>query len=108
MSAPPILDREAFQTLLANAFAIQESGIDTQVFLALSKVQRSIASDTPNLDQVVHFIAEQACRVSDATGIAVALLKDGQLVYLVGIGSAATYVGQHINAVLNTPAHKTG
>jgi len=107
MSAPPGLDRESFQTLLANAFVIQESGIDTQLVLALTEVQRLIASDKPDVDQVIHLIAEQARRVSGAAGIAIALLKEGQLVYLVGIGSAATYVGQHMNAVLNTPAHKT-
>ena len=39
MSAHPSLDRESFQTLLASAFAAQESGMNKQSFSVLIELQ---------------------------------------------------------------------
>jgi hypothetical protein len=103
MSAHSRLDRESFQMLLANAFTVQESGMDTQSLFALVEVQRSIVTGDPDVERTMHLIAELALNVANATGIAIALLKAGQLVYRAGSGSAATYVGRHVTAVLNTP-----
>lgn len=104
MSAQSSLDREAFQTLLADAFAVQESGMDIQSLSALVEIQRSIATGDPDADRGMHLIAECARNVANATGIAIALLEADQLVYRAGSGSASAYVGQHMTAVLNVSA----
>ena len=104
MSAQSSLDREAFQTLLADAFAVQESGMDIQSLSALVEIQRSIATGHPDADRGMYLIAECARNVANATGIAIALLEADQLVYRAGSGSAAAYVGQHMTAVLNVSA----
>jgi hypothetical protein len=50
-------------------------------------------------------VADRSQNVANATGIAVALLKAGQLVYRAGSGSAAAYVGRRVTAVLSVSAH---
>jgi GAF domain len=100
MSVRYNLDRESFQSLLASAFAVQESGINAQSRSALAEVQRLIAT-APDVDQALHLIAEGARKVAHATGIAIALLKADQLVHRAGSGSAANYVGREIKAVLS-------
>jgi len=105
MSAHSTLDPESLQRLLASAFAVQESGMDTQSLSALVELQQSIATGECNLDGAVHLIAERARNVANATGIAIGLLKGDQLVYGAGSGSAATYVGRHVMATLSVSAH---
>jgi hypothetical protein len=87
MNAHSRLDRESFQALLANAFAVQESGMDSQSLSALVEVQRSIATGEPNVERTLHLIAELALNVANAAGIAIALLKADELVYLAGSGT---------------------
>jgi hypothetical protein len=108
MSMHPNFDRESFQTLLASAFAVQESGIDTQSLSALVEVQELIATGSFDFSGVLDLIADRARIVAGATGVAIGLLKANQLVYLAGSGSAAKYVGQHVTAVLSVSAHKGG
>jgi hypothetical protein len=105
MSAHSSLDRKSFQTLLANGFAVQESGMDTRLLSAIVEVQRSIATGEADADRAMHLIAELALNVGNAAGIAIALVKADQLVYRAGSGSAACYVGRHVPAVLNTSTH---
>jgi len=100
------LDREAFQTLLATAFAVQESGINSQSRSALVEVQGSIAKGEPDFEEILDLIADRARIVAGATGIAIGLLKADQLVYRAASGSAAKCVGRHVNAVLSMSAHK--
>jgi hypothetical protein len=99
-------DRELFQTLLANAFAVQESGINTQSLSALVEVQELIAKGGPGFAEILDLIADRTRRVGGAAGILIGLLRAGQLVYLAGSGSAANYVGRHVAAVISTSAHK--
>ena len=49
----------------------------------------------------MHLIADCARNVAGATGVAIALLEKDQLVYRAGSGSATTYVGQRLTAVLS-------
>lgn len=49
----------------------------------------------------MNLIADRARNVASATGIAIALLENNQLVYRAGSGSATTYVGQRLTAVLS-------
>ncbi len=94
------LDRESFQTLLGNAFAVQESGLNPQILAAFVEIQQFISSSEFDLDRAIHMIADCALRVSNATGVAIAQMVGEELVYRAGIGSAAENVGHRIPAVL--------
>ena len=106
MSTPTGVNRESFQRLLASAFAVQQSGMDTRSLSILLDLQQTIARGKLNADQVLHLIAEGAQNVAHASGVAIALLKGDQLVYRAGSGSATSYVGQRMTAVLNVSRHK--
>ena len=104
MSPQSSLDRESFQQLLAAAFAVQESRMDTQSLSAVIQIQRLIAAGDPDVDRAMHVISEQTRNVANATGVAIGLLQGRQLVYRAGIGSAAPYVGRHVAATLSVSA----
>jgi hypothetical protein len=104
MSPYSSLDRESFQQLLANAFAVQESQMDSQSLSAIVEVQRLIAKGELDVDGAMHLIVECARNVANATGVAIGLLKGDQLVYRAGSGTAATYVGQRRMVTLTVPA----
>jgi hypothetical protein len=106
MSSHSNLDRESFQELLANAFAVQESGLDTRALATVVDLQRLIATGDPDVDRAMHLIAESARNVANATGIAIALLKGDQLVYRAGSGSGAPFVGRHVTAILSVSEQK--
>jgi hypothetical protein len=105
MSTQFSIDRESFQKLLADAFAVQESGLDTQSLSAILELQRSIATGEPDVDRTINQVADHARNVANATGIAIALLRGDRLVYQAGSGSAATYVGRHLTATLSATTH---
>jgi len=100
MSSHPSLDPESFEAFLANAFEVQQSGLDPQSLYAVLGVQRFIATPEFNADRALHLIAGCALKISNASGIAIALLESNQLVYRAGSGSAAIQVGRHVPAVL--------
>jgi hypothetical protein len=104
MNAPSSFDRESFQKFLANAYAVQESGLDRQWLSAIVELQRSIATGEPGVERAMHLIADRARNVANAAGIAVALLKGDQLIYRAGSGSAADYVGRGVTAFLSASA----
>jgi hypothetical protein len=99
------VDRESFQQLLASAFAVQESEMDSQSLSAIVEVQRSIANGEPDVDGDMHLVVNCARKVANATGVAIALLKGDQLVFRAGSGSAASYVGRRVMAILSVSAH---
>ncbi len=99
------LDRDAFQQLLASAFAVQQSQMDIQSLSAMVETQRLIAKKELDVDGAMHLVVECARNVANATGVAICLLKGDQLVYWAGSGSAAPYVGRHVMATLSIPAH---
>jgi hypothetical protein len=99
-------DRELFQTLLASAFAVQESGINTQSLSVLVEVQELIAKGGPDFAEILDLIADRARTVAGAAGILIGLLRANQLVYLAGSGSAAKYVGRFVAPVISVSAHK--
>jgi GAF domain-containing protein len=101
MSAHVPPDWESFQTFLANAFAVQKSGLDSRSLSALVEVQHFIGTGEFSLDQALHLVADRALNVSSASGIALALLDANQLVYRAGSGTAAMDVGRHVPAVLS-------
>lgn len=104
MSTNSSLDRESFQQLLAAAFAVQESRMDTQSLSAIIEIQRLITTGDLDVDAAVHVIANHARSVANAAGVAIGLIQGHQLVYHAGIGSAAPYAGRHITATLSVSA----
>ncbi len=104
MNTRPTLDRESFQKLLANAFAVQNSQLDPQSLSAVIEIPRLIQSGQLDLDGTAQLIADCARDVADATGICIGLLKGNQLGFRAGSGTGAAYVGQHVMASLTVSA----
>ena len=73
--------RESFQTLLSSAFAVQESGMDTQSLSVVVELRRLITTFESDFDTVMQLVADRARKISNATGVGIALLEAGQLVY---------------------------
>jgi hypothetical protein len=105
MTAQSTPDPESFQKILSNALIVQESGMDAESLSAIVELQRSIATGKLDVDGAMNLIAARARKVSNATGIAIGLLKGDQLIYRAGSGSASTYVGQHVVATLCVSSH---
>lgn len=104
MDTRPTLDRESFEKLLANAFAVQNSHLDRQSLSVVIDVERLIQKGKLDLDGTVRLVADYARNVADATGICIGLLKGNQLVFRAGSGSGAVYVGQQVMASLTVSA----
>jgi hypothetical protein len=101
MSSHSRLDPESFQNLLADAYVVQESGIDTRSLSAVLELQGLMAESELDLDHAMPLIAERARNVAQATGVAIAILQGDQLVYRAGSGSSAAYVGRRVTAILS-------
>src|ERR1700757_2647730 len=97
--------REPFQTLLSSAFAVQERGMDSQSLSAIVELRRLITNVDSDFDTVMQLVADRARKISNATGVGIALLEAGQLVYRAASGSAAAYLGTHLMAVLSASSH---
>ena len=95
------VDREAFEALLANAFAVQQSGLDGEALSSLVEIQQFIASEKFDLNEAMRMISNRTLNLSNADGVAIALLDGNELVYLAGAGSAAKDVGSHLAATLH-------
>ena len=100
MNTPSGSDPDIFQQLLADAFAVQESQINSQSLAAIMEVQRSVASGKLELDGAMSRMVESARGVANATGVAIALLKGDQLTYRAGSGSSADCSGRQVTASL--------
>ena len=105
MNSHSRLDREWFQTLLSNAFTVQESGLETQSLSAFVEIERMIAAKQPDVDRAMQRTADRARAIANASGVAIALLQRDQLVYRAGSGSAAQNMGRQLPAVLSVSAH---
>jgi putative methionine-R-sulfoxide reductase with GAF domain len=104
MNTSSSLDRETFQQLLASAFAVQESQINSQSLSDIMDVQRSVARGKLDLDSTMRHIVESARKVANAAGVAIALLNGDQLTYRAGSGTSASCIGQHVMALLTVSA----
>lgn len=98
-------DFESLQKVLADAFVVQESEIEARSLCAVVQLQGLIAMGELHLDQAMTLIADRACSVANATGIAIALLSGDQLTYRAGSGSSADRLGRHVTAVLSISRH---
>lgn len=106
MSHFSTLDRESFQKLLANAYAVQQSQMDSQSLSSIVELQRLITGGDLDVDGALHLIVERTQNVANATGVAIGLLKGDQLVYRAGSGSAAPYTGRSVTARLVVSAER--
>jgi len=105
MSTHSSLDPERFQKLLADAFVVQESGIESRSLADLVELRGRVATGELDVDGAMPLVADRARNVANATGIAIALLKGDQLVYRAGSGSSAACVGRHVTAILSASKH---
>ncbi len=120
MSISSSFARESFQKLLASAFVVQEY-LESQKAKrsavagpakpaingpkdAIVEIQELIGTGDLNVDDAMHVIADRARKVANAPGVAIALLKGDELVYRAGSGSAATYIGRQVKAMLSLSA----
>jgi putative methionine-R-sulfoxide reductase with GAF domain len=108
MNAFSNLDRETFQQVLASAFVVQESQIDRKSLSAVMELEQLVARGELDLDGAMYQVAECARNVANATGVAIALLKGGQLIHRAGSGSAASDIGRQVTAALTVSAHVDG
>jgi hypothetical protein len=108
MSPNSGLDRQAFEAFLANAFAVQQSGLDPQALSAVMEVQRFITISKFKVDEALSLIVDSLLRVSNASGVAIARLEGHQLVYSSVSGSAGTEIGRRLPAVLSACAQGEG
>lgn len=101
MSTHYSLDRESFENFLANAVAVQKSGLDTRSLSAIIEIQQFMACDEFDLDRLMQMIADRVLQLFNASGTAIALLDSNELVYRAGAGNAAKELGRRVAAVLN-------
>jgi putative methionine-R-sulfoxide reductase with GAF domain len=94
------LDLESFQSLLSDAYAVQESGVSAVWLTPVIELQRKIAIGELDVDRAIDLITVGAQDVANATGIVIGLLKGDQLVYRAGSGSGVAYVGKHVMSTL--------
>ena len=102
MSNGSNFDPEPLQTLFASASMVQGSGMEPQVLARIMEIEDSIEAHEFDLNSILEVIAEQVRTLSRADGVAIALLRRGQLMYGAGCGSAASYVGRSVAATLST------
>jgi hypothetical protein len=101
MSRNSRFDPEPLQSLFANAYAVQESGIDTDALRAIVEIQGLIDVNDSYPDAAVRLAAEKARSLANADGTAIGILKQGRLVYEAGSGTASHYVGRSVDATFS-------
>jgi putative methionine-R-sulfoxide reductase with GAF domain len=65
---------------------------------ALSQLKERIATADQRLDHLLANLADSACRLTGATGAAIAMWKDGAMVCRARSGDTAPALGAHLNA----------
>lgn len=104
MNPDSSFDRESFQSLLANAYSVQQSGMDPESLAAIIEIQRVVTADDVDAVYAMNLVAERARLVANASGIGVALLDGNHLVHRAGSGAALQHVGSQLAAVLSIAA----
>jgi hypothetical protein len=105
MSTDSSPDRESFQHFLANAFAVQESEMDSESLSAILEVHRLVTRGELGVDGAMHLIVDSARDVANAAGVAIGLLEGDQLIYQAGSGCSSTYIGSRVTASLTASAN---
>jgi putative methionine-R-sulfoxide reductase with GAF domain len=105
MNTHQSFDRESFQSLLANAFSVQQSGMAPESLAAIIEIQRVVTGDGVDAGYAMNLLAERARGVAGASGIGIAVLEGNQLVHRAGSGTALENVGSQLTAVFSSAAH---
>jgi hypothetical protein len=96
------MDSDPLQNLLADAFAVQESGIRPDCLADLVHLEQSIEKNDFDLLDFMQRIAERARSVAQASGTAIGSIEADELVYQAVTGSAASYNGRRVIATLTS------
>lgn len=101
--ASPFLDEATFQQILQAAYIIQEQNdrrreaqpkLDAAATLAvIAETQELLYSQLYDVNAAACLISERLEKVTNATGVAVALIEDDQLSYCAALGSFASLAG---------------
>jgi GAF domain-containing protein len=106
----PVLDEASFQQLLAAAYVLQQAaGVDaheviphevqidySQTFTYIADTQYQIQTRQLDLPAAAMLIAEQVEKITKASGIAVGIVEQDQLIYWAGTGTAAGEIGSRV------------
>jgi hypothetical protein len=98
-------DRDTFQQFLANAYAVQQSSIDSRSLSALMELERLQSRGELDTDATLLRIVDSASSVANANGVAIALLSGDHIRYRTAIGTAASYIGRQVAASLTADNH---
>ena len=101
MKAHDSLNQESLQQFLADAFAVQNCGLDRESLYDLIELERFTATDDFDEVRALQLVAERTLKVANAGGVSIAVLQGNELVYRAGSGSAASDVGHRVPAVLS-------
>jgi putative methionine-R-sulfoxide reductase with GAF domain len=111
----PVLDRESFQQLLEAAYVLQEQNDRlqasgkrpdfTQAMSELVEIQHLIQSHPRELSSSSSLIAARAQKFTGASGAAVGVVKDDELIYKSAIGIAAEDSGMPVPIAASLSAH---
>ena len=105
MNTHQSFDRESFQSLLANAFSVQQSGMAPESLAAIIEIQRVVTGDGVDAGYAMNLLVERARGIANASGIGIAVLEGNQLVHRAGSGTALENVGSQLTAVFSSAAH---
>jgi putative methionine-R-sulfoxide reductase with GAF domain len=101
MSAHSCSDHEPFESLLANAFLVQQIAADARSGAAVTELLHLVRAGKVDFNSATDLIAELARDVANAAGVAVGILNGDQLLYQSGSGRAADLVGRKVMATLS-------
>lgn len=79
MSSNPTIDRDFLQKVLASAFVVQRSQMDSQSLSAIVEVGRLITTADLGVDEAMHLIIDRTRKMASTTGVAVGPLIGAQL-----------------------------
>jgi hypothetical protein len=101
--ANPLLDEATFQQILQAAYVIQEQNeqrrevrpkLDPAATLAtIAETQELLHSQINDVNAAAQLIGERLEKITNASGVAVALIEDDQLRYCAALGSCAALAG---------------
>jgi putative methionine-R-sulfoxide reductase with GAF domain len=102
----PVLDEASFQQLLAAAFALQDhndrlraKGSHSEFANNLSAIvetQKLIQTLQLDLTAAAALVAERSQKITNASGAAIGILEQGQLIYRAGTGTAKADTGNQV------------
>jgi GAF domain-containing protein len=116
----PMLDEGSFQQLLSAAHVIQEhndrilakesKGDSAEILAEIVETQKQVMTGNLDLLGAAALIATRLQRITKSSGAAIGILQKDQLVYLAGVGSAASETGAQVllNSSLSAACLQTG